>query len=187
MVKQKRKHLRSYKKKHHSAGVIRHSAGVIRPFAGYQCQSPLNAFYLKCLATNGIFLEEAVNKRPITSKANRVHINTIELIQQVLSFPGKDILISLTHTNIIAFDFDFHKISNADEREAVNNKILQLAKHYNITTVRSKSGGLHLYFDKDNVEFKTIIGTTLTCLIPMVDVLTDKIIGPNLNDRKVIS
>jgi hypothetical protein len=87
----------------------------------------------------------------------------------------------------MVIDFDFHKIEDLEEQKLIKEKVLFLAKTFNLTTVESQSGGLHLYVKKNGIAYNNLIGITLSCLIPLVDICCSKIIGPGLKNRPVIA
>ena len=114
----------------------------------------------------------------------RSKIRTIEEILNILtcSEKNREILIDISKTYLVVFDFDLYKIKEKITRETVKATLLKLCFENKWTVVRSPSGGLHIYFSNKESYFEHMLNKTLKCLIPNVDIIRRKIVGPNIKE-----
>jgi len=86
----------------------------------------LKIFYTFILTIDGIFLEEGQNKKPLATEQNRINIRDLKKIIQILSVDDREILIDISNTTIVVFDFDIHKIQDLDTRNTLRKKIIDI-------------------------------------------------------------
>ena len=71
----------------------------------------------------GIFLEECIGKAPITNEKKRRNIHSYDEILQILSIEGREILIDISATRLVVFDFDIYKILDSNTKKIIFNNI----------------------------------------------------------------
>ena len=172
-------YLKLYKKEH---GYI--NKFFKRGFITSNAINILTLFYTDILKIPGIFLEEGFEKKPVRNELQRSKIRTIEEILNILtcSEKNREILIDISKTYLVVFDFDLYKIKEKITRETVKATLLKLCFENKWTVVKSPSGGLHIYFSNKESYFEHMLNKTLKCLIPNVDIIRRKIVGPNIKE-----
>ena len=140
-------------------------------------------FYEYLLAA-GAELQAAVGKAPSSSKGLWFPpLKSISDVETAISH-GRGIRWTLSpksKPSFLVLDFDYHKTPATCWRRAYSG-IIQYAIKNDLTLIRSSSGGLHLYFDRNEGEFvKKSMNRVRQCLIPETDFLSGAggITGPS--------
>lgn len=96
----------------------------------------------------------------------------------------KELRVDLEGTNILALDFDIHKISGLDDYNLLAQIVNILKSQDNCYLVASPSGSIHAYFNS-TFSLKDRVGRTTSSLIPEVDYLKC-INSPDMSKRRII-
>lgn len=151
----------------------------------------LKKFYQILLENNRI-LELGRDKAPVASPSRRRVLTNYNKVKAAIA-DGYEIRRSWDRKDtfarsLVVWDFDLHKLDDAS-RHIIYNNLVTFAVERDITLVRSKNYGLHIYFTYNPdcpFQQKNSHNRILRCFAPYVDILVNTGITCPDGDSRVV-